>query len=591
MVRSPAELHAELDREAAVARLDALQQVTEAVLAHPELHPLLETLLQRLRQILRVDSATMLLCTEDRGMLTVRASQGLDEPPNGPTAVPLGQGIAGRVAVDRQAVIVDDVADFPVARPVLRQLSSMMVAPLLTSGDVLGVLHVGTRRPRRFEDADLHLLQAAADRVAVAIRHALLYEETRRELAQRWQVETALRESERRFRLMVSEVKDYAIFMLDVGGHITSWNEGARNIKGYEEREVLGRHFSIFYPREEVERGHPEAELREAVASGRYEEEGVRLRKDGSRFWANVVITALHDGGELVGFAKVTRDVTERLAQQRTLEENAAELEAAVEELRRRSAEAEAANRAKDDFMAVMSHELRTPLTAILGYAELMQMGVPVKLPGEAHQQVDRIQSAARHQLRMVDEILTFARLQTGAEPLRVSEVELGEVVREAVALFGLEAERRGVPIRVEGVATEVRLRTDSELVVRVLGNLLSNAQKFSREGEGEVRVAVRRLAGGGAELEVADRGVGIAPEHLKRIFEPFWQVQQTATREVDGSGLGLSVARNLADLLGATLEVESEPGTGSTFRLVLPAEPPLPDASGSAASGEPGED
>jgi signal transduction histidine kinase/PAS domain-containing protein len=230
------------------------------------------------------------------------------------------------------------------------------------------------------------------------------------------------------------------------------------------------------------------------------------------------------------------------------------------------------ANRAKTDFLAVMSHELRTPLAAIMGYAELLQIGIPVVIPDAALRQVERIDAAARHQLQLVEEILTFSRLSAGEEIVTAVEVDLADLVREAAAFIRPAAEQKELALELELSDSLRPIRTDHAKLRQVLINLLFNAVQFTGEGgisvsleqgEGEVRIAVR------------DTGIGIAPEHQRRIFDAFWQVRQSSTREVGGSGLGLTVAQRMAQILGGEILVQSVPGEGSTFtvRLVISPE------------------
>ncbi|HEY7878845.1 MAG TPA: PAS domain S-box protein, partial [Gemmatimonadaceae bacterium] len=238
------------------------------------------------------------------------------------------------------------------------------------------------------------------------------------------------------FRLLVESVQDYAIFVLDPDGIIQSWNAGAERLTGYTHEEIIGRHCSIFYGPEDVAAGKPEHSLDEAARVGRYEEEGWRLREDGTHFWANVVVTALHNPNDvLIGYAKVTRDLTERhLAEQRAIadtrrfaKEEAARAIAVAQanefstlldqvrsqtmELERRRAEAAAANQSKSDFLAAMSHELRTPLNAIGGYAELLAMGLRGPLTSEQRSDIDRIRSSQQRLLGIINDLLNFTRV------------------------------------------------------------------------------------------------------------------------------------------------------------------------------------
>lgn len=563
--RSPDEALAEMPAPELLQRVRALQAVTEAALAHLSLHDLLESLLGRIRTLLDTDTATVLLCSEQGDRLIVRASQGLEDEVEDEISIPMGQGIAGRVAVRGEAVIVDDVQRMDVASGRLLRLSSMVVAPMLAEGTLMGVLHAGSILPRAFTDADLHLLQVVADRVALAVKNALLFDRVQGELNLRTQAEAELRQSEHRFRLMVEGVTDYAIFMLDPQGRIASWNAGAERIKGYTADEVLGRHFSLFYTEADVARAFPQMELEVASREGRFEDEGWRVTRDGSRFWANVVITALYEEGRLVGFAKVTRDLTER---KRAEEER----EALLWREREARRAAEAGSRAKSEFLAVMSHELRTPLTAVMGYGDLLLAGIPEPLPPASTDYVRRIDVSARHLLGIIEEILSYASMESSAATLGAEPADLTAVAREAVVLVGPQARERGLELRLDLPDTPVWALTDAGKVRQVLVALLGNAVRFTSAGHVRLELRAGEQA---AELRVTDTGAGIAPEHHESIFEPFWQVEQSQTREVGGTGLGLAIARRLAGMLGGELSVQSALGRGSTFTFTLPLRSP----------------
>ncbi len=366
-------------------------------------------------------------------------------------------------------------------------------------------------------------------------------------------------------RAIVGSVRDSAISALDPTGHVATWNPGAEAIKGWRAEEIVGRHFSAFYPPEDVAAGKPDAELRAAAAFGRFEDEGWRLRRDGSRFWANVVITALrYPDGRLRGFAKVTRDFTERKA----AEETAHRL---VTETAAREA-AQAAVAARDEFLAVAGHELRTPLTALLFHAESLARAA-ASLPPDSAARAAKVSRSARRIARLVDELLDVTRISVGRLSLEPEPVDLAEVAREVVLRNAEPAALAGSPLRLDA-PRPVRGLWDPGRVEQILEALVANALKYGRGHPIDVAVEAE---GTTARLVVRDHGIGIAPEDQARIFERFERA--ASARHYGGLGLGLWIVRQVVEAHGGRIRVESAPGAGATFTVELPVVPAAADA------------
>ncbi len=435
-----------------------------------------------------------------------------------------------------------------------------LTVPLIVEGEVFATIAVSRRRQdRSFESSDLATLRELGNVALLALRNAIL-------LAQTQAVATELRTSEQRFRLLVEGVKDYAIFLLDPAGHVTSWNQGAERIKGYRAEEIVGRHFSTFYQAGDVAAGKPAIGLIEAEQQGRFEEEGWRVRKDGSHFWASVVITALRDdAGRLQGFAKVTRDITERKQIQDQLLESERREAAKFREHADRMAVLE---RTKSEFLNLASHELRTPVSLIRGYLSLFEEGDLGELNERGKHAVSVLGAQARGLNILIGQMLEVARMEEGAVTLRQEDLDLREVATEAVESVRGPA-RAPHQLTVATPDHPVRVIADRQRLSTILYNLLDNAVKYSPEG-GEIVCDVL-VVPRWAELKVRDHGLGIEPEQLDQLFRRFGRIVTNETAHIRGTGLGLYIARELARLQGGDITVESEPGRGSTFTLRVP--------------------
>jgi PAS domain S-box-containing protein len=397
-----------------------------------------------------------------------------------------------------------------------------------------------------------------------------------RDVTERRRAEKTLRESEERFRLLVEGTHDYAIFMLDPQGNIASWNTGAERIKGYKAQEIVGKHFSCFYPKEAVEKGWPQQELKTAEAKGRFEDVNWRVRKDGSQFWANVVITALWDeAGNLRGFSKITRDLTER----RQLERAKIQAEILADLSRR-----------KDEFLAMLSHELRSPLAPILNAVHLLRLQ---KYEDPIQQQARAIIERQVEQLtRLVDDLLEVSRITTGRIRLQQEHIDMRGIVERAVEAVRPLVVQRKHDLSVSLPSEPIWLFADSTRMEQVVVNVLSNATKYTADG-GRIWLALQR-EGEEAVLRVRDTGVGIAPDFLPNIFDLFTQAERSLDRSQGGLGVGLTVAQRVVEIHGGRIEAHSAGlGHGSEFTVHLaialpPESQPAKPTKTAGQSGQP---
>ena len=430
-----------------------------------------------------------------------------------------------------------------------------------------------TLRLRRFEDEGWRIRKDGTRFWANVIITALFddlgrhrgFAKVTRDLSERKRDEETLRQSEERFRLLVDTVQDHAFYLLDPDGKVSSWNDGAARLKGYRAEEILGAHFSRFYPPEELATGKPEADLLLARERGRIDGHGWRVRKDGSRFWAGITVTALFGkGGTLRGFAKVTRDMSDRQRIE-SLEHSAQRMH---------------------EFLAMLAHELRNPLAPIRNAVDILR----TRRPGEEKFAEtfdwcrDVIDRQATQLTRLVGDLLDVSRITRGTIPLTKSPLDVAQVVARAVETSRPLVEARRHSLEIAAPPSPAWVSADLLRLSQAIVNLLNNAAIYTPEG-GHIRVSFAR-SGREVVLSIRDDGIGIAPEVLPDVFDLFVQGSRAIDRREGGLGIGLTLVRRLVEMHGGSVEARSQGlGRGSEFVVHLPAiEPPSVRAAPAAS-------
>lgn len=390
--------------------------------------------------------------------------------------------------------------------------------------------------------------------ISSAIRDVTL----RRELAEK------IRQQEIRFRLLIDAVKDYAIISLDPVGTVTTWNSGAQRLKGYAADEIIGQHGSRLYPPDALADGKLDEELREAEASGHVEDQGWRVRKDGSRFWAEVVTTALRDpSGKLVGYVKIDKDITSR----READEQIQKLNT---QLNQRVFELGAANKELESFSYSVSHDLRAPLRHVDGFARILKEEFSDAIPADGLKYLDRILDAATHMGHLVDDLLNLARI--GRQELKREKTDMSKLVKQSIAGIPPETGEREIEWRIEPLP---ELYCDPGLIQLALTNLLSNAAKFTRN----LPVAIIEVGSGSINdlptIFVRDNGVGFDPRYADKLFGVFQRLHRQ--EDFEGTGVGLATVQRIVRRHGGEIWAQSKPGCGAEFSFTLGPQSRLP--------------
>ncbi len=528
-----------------------------------ELSRLLQRVVERAVSLLGVTGGELAIYEEERQELVIVASHHIGGDSTG-TRMRLGEGAMGRVAETHEALIIPNYQEWEGRSDKYEETTArgVMVVPLLIGSRLVGTLaSVHLEPDRRFGPEDLRLLNLFAPQAAIAIENARLYTEARRQ---------------RQYFEAVVQNSPVAIVTLDLEGHISSLNPAFERLFGYAAHEAIGQSLDELITTRETRKeavSRTEDVLRGDVSRGM----GTRRRRDGSLLDVEYAGVLVDLAGEKVGVVALYHDVTELLETRR---------------------QAEAANRAKSQFLASMSHELRTPLNAIIGYSEMLQEDAEEEGQNSLIPDLERIHSAGRHLLTLINDILDLSKIEAGKMELYIESFDVGGTLEQVATTVRPLIEKNSNRLEVSSPPDLGTMRSDQTRFRQVLLNLLSNATKFTEHGTITLAAAREADRSSGEEwitLTVRDTGIGMTEEQLGRLFEAFAQAEAATATRYGGTGLGLAISRRFCRLMGGDIAVESAPGAGSTFTVRLPAAVPEPAAGhddeteGMAAEGEAG--
>jgi PAS domain S-box-containing protein len=518
------------------ALLDTMQDLSGEL----ELSKLLQAVLERAVSLLGVTGGELAIYHDGAAELEIVASHNIGDDSTG-TRIRLGEGAMGQVAETHQPLIIPNYHEWAdrLDQYEATTAQGVMVVPLLIGQRLVGTLaSVHTEADRTFGETDLRLLNLFAPQAAIAIENARLFTEGQRQ---------------RRYFETVVQNSPVAIVTLDLEGNVAELNPAFERLFGYARDEAVGRNLDSLINTDETLReaeGYTEAAAAGSLAHGI----GQRRRKDGSYLDVELAGVPVEVGGERVGIMALYHDVTELLAARR---------------------EAESANQAKSQFLANMSHELRTPLNAIIGYSEMLQEEAEEVGRSDFVPDLEKINRAGRHLLALINDILDLSKIEAGKTELYIEDVDLPALVRDVAATVAPLVTSNGNRLELAIDPAIGTIRTDVTKVRQILLNLLSNATKFTERGRIELAIMPASDADGQIEIRVADQGIGMTPEQMSRIFEPFSQAEASTAKRYGGTGLGLVISRRFCRLLGGDMDLASQPGVGTVFTVRLPRAAP----------------